>query len=47
MEFEKDVKDGNKTWDDLDIKLKEEGVCISSLCMAVNYLTIFVISSYM
>ncbi len=44
MEFEKDVQDGNKTRDDIVIKVEGEGIVRVRIVREFNCVTIFVIS---
>ena len=43
VEFEEDVKDGNKTWDGIVIKVEGEGIVRARVVKEFNYVTIFVI----
>ena len=43
VEFEKDVQDGNKTRDDIVIKVEGEGIVRVRAVREFNYVTIFVI----
>ncbi len=43
LEFEKDVQDGNKTRDDIVIKVEGEGIVRICIVREFNYVTIFVI----
>ncbi len=43
VEFEKDVQDGNKTRDDIVIKVEGEGIVRVCIVREFNYVTIFVI----
>ncbi len=43
VEFEKDVQGGNKTGDDIVIKIEGEGTVRVCIVREFNYVTIFVI----
>ncbi len=43
VEFEKNVKDGNKTSNDIVIKVEGEGIVRARIVRGLNYVTIFLI----